>query len=55
MWPSPARSSSRNASEKLWLMPDEPAWDLIFNCLTANFKTSLLPGKPAAGEEFRGQ
>jgi hypothetical protein len=35
-------------------MPGEPAWDLIFNYLTADFKTSLLPGKPAAGEEFRG-
>ena len=32
--PSPVRLSNRNASEELWLMPDEPAWGPMINGLT---------------------
>ena len=37
---------------ELLLMPDKPAWGTNTYELLSNIKTSLLPGKPAAGVEM---
>ena len=49
MHPSPARSSSRNASKRLWLMSDEQTWGQIVIWLTRSLQNFATAGQAGSG------